>query len=169
MDDATFRGECSRCAGLCCLALGFDRGPHFGFDKPAGEACRHLGADHRCCIHERLGAEGMSGCARSDCAGAGQIVTAMFAGLSWRRSDSVRRAMLRAFAAVRELQLLRLTLRRVASAEASRLEARLRAALRSYAALLAVDLLDVRRVAVVLIGGAATCREPPKPRGPAAR
>jgi hypothetical protein len=41
MDDAEFRGDCARCAGLCCVLLAFDRGPLFAFDKPAGIACRH--------------------------------------------------------------------------------------------------------------------------------
>ena len=27
MPDASLRGDCSRCIGLCCVALAFDRGP----------------------------------------------------------------------------------------------------------------------------------------------
>lgn len=110
-DDATFRGECSRCLGLCCVALSFDRGPYFAFDKPADEVCHHLGDDHRCAIHDRLATVGMSGCARYDCRGAGQLATALFAGLDWRDSPSVQRQMFRAFGLLREIQLMRLALR----------------------------------------------------------
>jgi hypothetical protein len=41
MPDAPLLGDCSRCIGLCCVSLAFDRGPRFAFDKRAGEACRH--------------------------------------------------------------------------------------------------------------------------------
>lgn len=110
-DDATFRGDCGRCAALCCVALAFDRGPLFGFDKPAGEACAHLTPDCRCAIHADRRARGFAGCATFDCRGAGQLATALFNGLSWRDSDAVRRQMLRAFALLLEIQRLRLVLR----------------------------------------------------------
>jgi len=106
-DDASLRGDCSRCIGLCCVALAFDRGPHFAFDKPASTACLHLDARHSCAIHDRLEHEGFSGCARYDCRGAGQLVTAMFAGLSWRDSPAVARQMFMAFAKLRAIQLMR--------------------------------------------------------------
>jgi hypothetical protein len=105
--DASLRGACSRCIGLCCVALAFDRGPQFAFDKPAGTACRHLDPGHACAIHDRLEREGFPGCARYDCRGAGQLVTAMFAGLSWRDSPAVARQMFAAFAKLREIQVMR--------------------------------------------------------------
>jgi hypothetical protein len=92
---------------LCCVALAFDRGPQFAFNKAAGVACRHLDDDARCAIHHRLEAEGMSGCARYDCRGAGQLVTQMFARLSWRDSPAVARQMFWAFAKLREIQTMR--------------------------------------------------------------
>lgn len=116
-DDATFRGDCGRCAALCCVALAFDRGPLFGFDKPAGEACAHLTPDCRCAIHADRRARGFAGCATFDCRGAGQLATALFNGLSWRDSDAVRRQMLRAFALLLEIQRLRLVLRRLGRLE----------------------------------------------------
>src|SRR5215207_9675318 len=67
--------DCARCVGLCCALLPFARSADFAFDKPAGEACRHLAADHRCRIHSRLNDEGMRGCVAYDCFGAGQSVT----------------------------------------------------------------------------------------------
>jgi hypothetical protein len=157
MDDAMFRGDCGRCAGLCCVLLGFDRGPAFGFDKPAGEACRHLSTDHRCAIHDRLDASGFSGCAHYDCRGAGQIVTAMFAGLE--QTPPNRRALDRAFAAARQVQLLRLTLARTpASIARSQVESRLIGALGSYADVLQLDLVAARRDVAGLVVRALTPR-----------
>ena len=106
MTDASLRGDCDRCIGLCCVALAFDRGPHFAFDKAAGETCRHLTATHHCTIHDDLVGQGLGGCAQYDCYGAGQVVTAMFAGLDVSQ-PSVGRQMFAAFAKLRELQLLR--------------------------------------------------------------
>ena len=106
-DDASLRSDCSRCIGLCCVALAFDRGPHFAFDKAAGEACRHLTSHDGCAIHDRLRPHGFSGCADYDCRGAGQIVSAMFAGHSWRDSSSTARMMFTAFSKLREIQLMR--------------------------------------------------------------
>ena len=113
MDDASFRGDCSRCAGLCCVALAFDRGPLFAIDKPAGEACPNLGLDCGCTIHADRAAHGFAGCSAYDCRGAGQLATGVFAGLDWRSSDATRRQMFRAFAIARELQQLRLVLRQL--------------------------------------------------------
>jgi hypothetical protein len=67
--------DCARCVGLCCVVLPFSRSADFAFDKPAGTPCRHLTADARCRIHDRLGASGMRGCVAYDCFGAGQSVT----------------------------------------------------------------------------------------------
>ena len=106
-DDASLRGDCSRCIGLCCVALAFDRGSQFGFDKPAGTPCRHLGDDNACAIHYHLERDGFAGCASYDCRGAGQLVTQMFAGLSWRDSPAVARQMFAAFAKLREIQVMR--------------------------------------------------------------
>ena len=107
MTDASLRGDCSRCVGLCCVALAFDRDTKFAFDKAAGEACRHLEATNGCAIHARLAAEGMTGCASYDCRGAGQIATALFAATSWRDHPATARLMFAAFAKLREIQLLR--------------------------------------------------------------
>lgn len=106
-DDASLRGDCSRCIGLCCVALAFDRGPSFGFDKPAGTPCHHLDPDHACAIHADLEPSGFAGCARYDCRGAGQLTTALFAGLTWRDGPAVARQMFAAFAKLREIQTMR--------------------------------------------------------------
>ena len=106
-DGASLHGDCSRCIGLCCVALAFDRGGAFAFDKAAGIPCRHLDDTYACTIHKRLEREGLSGCATYDCRGAGQLVTEMFAGHSWRDSPAVARQMFAVFAKLREIQLLR--------------------------------------------------------------
>jgi hypothetical protein len=126
----SFRGDCGRCAALCCVALALDRGPHFAIDKPAGEACPHQAADHRCAIHSRLAQSGFAGCAAYDCLGAGQLATAMFAGLDIGL-PAIRRARLDAFARLTRLQALRLALSRLG---------RDIPAPKSYAELLLVDL-----------------------------
>jgi len=46
--------DCSRCVGLCCVLLPFQRSADFAFDKAAGEPCRHLDDGHRCRIHASL-------------------------------------------------------------------------------------------------------------------
>jgi hypothetical protein len=80
MGTRELHADCTRCIGLCCVALAFDCGPAFAFNKPANERCRHLlPVVQRCAIHEERDAHGMSGCVRYDCLGAGQRVTAMFA------------------------------------------------------------------------------------------
>jgi hypothetical protein len=104
------RADCARCAALCCVALAFDRSSSFAFDKKAGEACRHLAADHRCAVHGALAREGMSGCAGYDCLGAGQrVVQEVFGG---RRERSP--AMFDAFRAMRLVHELLLLLREAA-------------------------------------------------------
>ena len=53
--------DCSRCFGLCCVALPFSRSADFPVDKPGGEPCRNLLPDHRCGIHDGLLAGGWRG------------------------------------------------------------------------------------------------------------
>ena len=108
MDDASLSADCSRCTGLCCVLLAVDRGPLFAFDKGPGEPCRHLDANDRCAIHDELATRGCPGCVTYDCLGAGQAVTAMFAGRSWRDGPATMRAMYDAFVAVREKNRKRL-------------------------------------------------------------
>src|SRR5215212_5438047 len=86
---AHLRADCSRCAGLCCVAPGFARSADFAIDKPAGVACPHLQQDFRCGIHARLGERGFPGCTVFDCFGAGQRITQdTFGGRAWREEPS---------------------------------------------------------------------------------
>ena len=121
------RGDCSRCFGLCCVALSFERGPLFAFDKPAGEPCPNLTQQGRCAVHERLAAAGMTGCARSDCLGAGQLATEMFAAVE-RCVPRNARVFGLAFARLVQIQTMRLLIRRTRPAGATELAMRLEAA-----------------------------------------
>lgn len=102
--DASLRSDCARCAGLCCVALAFDRAPLFAHDKPAGQPCTHLQAD-RCRIHASRATRGYAGCVSYDCLGAGQLVTQeLFGGRSWWDCGDGGQAMFAAFAQARQVQ-----------------------------------------------------------------
>lgn len=109
MTDILLRADCAQCAALCCVALAFDRSELFAFDKAAGQPCPNLSARGRCAIHARREEGGFAGCVTFDCRGAGQRVTRMFAGCSWRDGAETAREMFDAFSAMRgvhELLLL---------------------------------------------------------------
>ncbi|MCG7209170.1 pentapeptide repeat-containing protein [Streptomyces arenae] len=102
------RGDCSRCFGLCCVALPFTASADFAVTKPAGTPCRNLGGDHRCGIHTELRGRGFAGCTVYDCFGAGQRVSQVtFGGRDWRSGppEHVRR-MVDVFPVVRQLHEL---------------------------------------------------------------
>ncbi|MBN8291407.1 hypothetical protein JI664_05495 [Rhodobacter sp. NTK016B] len=85
--------DCSACAALCCMALPFDKGEAFAFDKPALHPCPNL-SGHACTIHDRLETEGFRGCGLYDCLGAGQrVVGEIFAGADWQNDTSLRAPM----------------------------------------------------------------------------
>ncbi|MEI4473598.1 hypothetical protein [Frigidibacter sp. MR17.24] len=95
--------DCTKCASLCCLALAFDEGEDFAFDKNPGEPCRNL-AGHSCTIHDRLAQEGFRGCVAYDCLGAGnRVVQEVFAGQSWQTDPRLVRPMMEAFSGMREV------------------------------------------------------------------
>ena len=99
--------DCSRCAGLCCVAPAFARSSDFAFDKPAGTACRNLGDDFRCTIHEKLAARGFPGCTVFDCFGAGQHLTQeTFGGGDWRSAPEIAGEMFAALPVMRQLHEL---------------------------------------------------------------
>ena len=103
MPDDLLKTDCTQCAALCCLALTFDKGPDFAFDKNPGEPCRHL-SGHLCAIHDELPRKGMAGCVAYDCLGSGnRVVAEVFAGRSWREEPRLTRPMMEAFAAMREV------------------------------------------------------------------
>jgi hypothetical protein len=80
----------------------------FAIDKPAGQACPHLGSDFRCQIHSRLRQHGFRGCAVFDCFGAGQhVAQGTFGGVDWRRPDpGLAQQMFDVFTIMRQLHEL---------------------------------------------------------------
>lgn len=102
--DSAYRSDCSRCAGLCCVALSFTRSADFPEDKEAGDPCRHLGPDFGCGIHDRLRDRGYAGCTVFECSGAGQQVTQVtFGGTDWRAEPRLRQSMFDVFGVMRQL------------------------------------------------------------------
>ena len=91
--------------GLCCVAPAFARSADFAVDKPAGTPCTHLAEDFRCGIHADLRDRGFAGCTVFDCLGAGQRVTAAFAGRDWR-TPGVAAPMFAAFGVARQVHEL---------------------------------------------------------------
>ncbi len=108
MPEAPFESNCAQCQGLCCVALAFDAGPHFAFDKAAGERCRHLTDGARCRIHATLAREGLSGCTRYECLGAGaRVASEVLEGRSWLEQPALLPIALSAFRVLRDVQELR--------------------------------------------------------------
>jgi uncharacterized protein YjbI with pentapeptide repeats len=123
--------DCSRCAGLCCVAPAFAKSSDFAIDKPAGTACLNLRPDFRCGIHEHLTERGFKGCTTFDCFGAGQHVTQVtFGGRNWRAEPAVARQMFASLPVVRQLHELAWHLTEALKLTAARrLHGELRAAL----------------------------------------
>ena len=85
----------------------FSRSADFAIDKPAGQPCVNLLADHRCTIHDTLRDKGFAGCTVYDCFGAGQhVVQQTFGGRSWQDSPEVAAAMFPAYRRMRDLHEL---------------------------------------------------------------
>lgn len=101
---AHLRADCSRCAGLCCVAPAFAASADFAIDKPAGMACPNLREDFRCGIHAQLRERGFPGCTVFDCFGAGQRITQeTFGGRSWREAPELAAAQFAVLPVVRQL------------------------------------------------------------------
>lgn len=101
------RADCTRCAGLCCVAPAFARSADFAIDKPAGQPCVNLAGGDLCTIHPQLRERGFAGCTVFDCFGAGQeVVQVTFAGSDWRREPGVAPSMFAVFAVMRQLKEL---------------------------------------------------------------
>lgn len=99
--------DCSRCVGLCCVALAFVASADFAIDKPPGEPCPHLNSAFRCEIHTELRQRGFPGCTVFDCLGAGQQVSqAIYGGRDWVNNPEIASQMFEVFARERELHLL---------------------------------------------------------------
>jgi uncharacterized protein YjbI with pentapeptide repeats len=105
-DRRDLRADCERCFALCCVVPAFAASADFAFDKPAEQACRHLGTNFRCAVHSQLRQRGCAGCAVYDCFGAGQKVSQVtFGGSDWRTTSS-RDQMFAVFPIMRQLHEL---------------------------------------------------------------
>ncbi|GAB1642921.1 pentapeptide repeat-containing protein [Krasilnikovia sp. MM14-A1259] len=106
-EDRILRADCTRCAGLCCVAPAFAKSSDFAIDKPAGRPCPNLGRDFRCDIHPHLRERGFGGCVVFDCFGAGQQVTQVtFGGRDWRSEPDLAGPMFAALPVMRQLHEL---------------------------------------------------------------
>lgn len=172
--------DCASCAGLCCVALPFQRSREFPVDKPAEEPCANLAADARCRIHERLRPAGWIGCTEFECFGAGQRVTQhLFAGASWRDDPSIAGSMFAAFRVMQPVHemLFHLTQARTAHLPAAlrtrvhQLEAELRAVSGQAPEVVAgIDVVAARaRVGPVLAEVSAAVRERARAEGRASK
>jgi uncharacterized protein YjbI with pentapeptide repeats len=131
--------DCSRCAGLCCVAPAFAKSSDFAIDKPAGTPCPNLAEDFRCGIHDRLPERGFPGCVVFDCFGAGQQVTQVtFGGREWRSAPGIAGQMFAVLPIMRGLhELLWYVTSALDLTAARRLHPKLRAALDETTALAA--------------------------------
>lgn len=106
-DREQLRADCGQCFGLCCVALPYAASADFAFDKPAGTPCRHLNADFRCGVHQKLRNLGMRGCTVYDCFGAGQKVSQQtYGGRDWRQDPKKARQMFDVFPVMWQLHEL---------------------------------------------------------------
>lgn len=87
------------------MALAFDKGRAFGFDKPAGVACPNLDR-HHCKIHSELKDQGFHGCIAYGCAGAGQQTLALYGGQSWQDDPDLLPAQMDTFRHLNRLHAL---------------------------------------------------------------
>lgn len=105
------KADCSRCAGLCCVAQAFYSVQGFAFDKPAHTPCRYLTRNNRCDIHAQREARGFPACVTFDCYGAGQRVTQeLLNGMNWRTSKQVAAQVFAAYTRYLVLHRLMATL-----------------------------------------------------------
>jgi pentapeptide repeat protein len=129
--------DCSRCAGLCCVAPAFAKSSDFAINKPAGRACPNLADEFRCRIHDHLRERGFSGCVVFECFGAGQQVTQVtFGGRDWRSEPALAGPMFALLPVMRQLHELMWYLSEALKiGAASRLHPKLGAALEETARL----------------------------------
>jgi uncharacterized protein YjbI with pentapeptide repeats len=79
--------DCSKCSGLCCVALYCAKSDGFPDNKIAGKPCQNLMSDFCCAIHPQLMQANMKGCLAYDCFGAGQKVTQdCYPNTNWKKN-----------------------------------------------------------------------------------
>lgn len=115
MELSDLQADCTRCCGLCCIALYFSKADGFPVDKEAGNPCPNLQSDFSCGVHADLKRLGMKGCMAYDCFGAGQRVTQFtYGGITWKQAPEIAEQMFRVFLVVEQLNEMLWYLRGVA-------------------------------------------------------
>ncbi len=71
----SFKSDCTKCCGLCCVSLYFSKIDGFCEDKPAKKPCKNLDDNFQCKVHSSLKEMNLTGCLSFDCLGAGQWIT----------------------------------------------------------------------------------------------
>ncbi|MDD9205936.1 pentapeptide repeat-containing protein, partial [Georgenia sp. 10Sc9-8] len=173
-DGSDLRADCSRCFGLCCVALPFSASADFAVDKAAGTPCTNLDAAFGCTIHADLRGAGFAGCAAFDCLGAGQKVSQVtYGGVDWRSAPGTAQQMFTVFPVMHRLhELLRyltdaLTLPAARPVHDRLEDARTRVAAltgRTAAELATLDVAPVRDEVNVLLRGASDLARVGTPR-----
>jgi|GEM_PF-6558882 len=126
--DRDWPTDCTRCFGICCVALAHQPRAGFPAVKASHTACRHLGDDFRCRIFAHLEREGFTVCRAYDCYGAGPVVAArMRAEWGPWTPEMVASAHghLTGFRELARMRMLIVALRRHGGAEADALAGRL--------------------------------------------
>lgn len=96
--------SCSKCSGLCCVALYCAKTEGFPADKIAGEPCQNLMPDFCCAIHSKLLQSKMRGCLAYDCFGAGQKVTQKcYSATNWQAEPEQANQIYQVFLAIFQL------------------------------------------------------------------
>ncbi len=102
------KSDCSKCSGLCCVALFFSKIDGFPKDKIAGTPCNNLLEDYRCKIHPLLESQNMKGCIGYDCFGAGQQVTQnIYEGQTWNDKPNHATEIFHVFTTIYQLYQIR--------------------------------------------------------------
>lgn len=113
--------DCSKCSGLCCIALYCFQSDGFPQNKPIGKPCIHLMDNYKCKIHSNLESMGMRGCIAYDCFGAGQYLTEnIYGGVTWQTQPKRTKEICDMFVLVYRLFQLRFFLyesKKLASSE----------------------------------------------------
>ena len=100
--------DCTKCFGLCCIALFFSKMDGFPCNKEAGEFCLYLQENYRCDIHKQLAKKKLSGCIGYDCFGAGNyVVQKWYLNELWISEEKVQRQMFAVFIVVTKLLQIR--------------------------------------------------------------
>lgn len=103
-----FKVDCSKCSGLCCIALFFSKADGFPENKIAGKPCLKLENSFRCKIHTELEKLNMKGCIGYDCFGAGQHVTQYtYKGQTWKSLENQSKEIFAVFVIVFQLYQMR--------------------------------------------------------------